>query len=90
MSESPNCILWDLPGANTPSNPAATYFKDKVLFAFDGLLLASGETFLEADVEVLRQAQEHNIPVGTIRTKSDTHIDNISETEEIEPEEAER
>ncbi|KAL0046634.1 hypothetical protein WJX82_005803 [Trebouxia sp. C0006] len=85
-----NCFIWDLPGANTPNNPAETYFKDKLLCAFDGLLLVSGDTFLESDLEVLKQAQHYGIPVALVRTKSDMHIYNMVYSEAIEPEAAER
>jgi len=85
-----NCFIWDLPGANTPNNPAETYFEDKLLCAYDALLLVSGETFLESDLEVLKQAQRYGIPVALVRTKSDIHIYNMIYSEEIEPEAAER
>ena len=83
-------MIWDLPGANTPNNPAKTYFQDKLLCAYNGLLLVSGDTFLESDLEVLRQAQHYGIPVALVRTKSDMHIYNMVYSEEIEPEAAER
>lgn len=84
------CFIWDLPGANTPGNPAKNYFEDKLLCAFDGLLLVSGDTFLESDLEVLKHAQRYGIPVALVRTKSDMHIFNMVYSEEIEPAAAER
>ena len=79
-----------MPGANTPNNPAKTYFEDKLLCAYNGLLLVSGDTFLESDLEVLKKAQRYGIPVTRVRTKSDMHIYNMVYSEEIEPEAAER
>ncbi|DBA82577.1 TPA: hypothetical protein ACH3X2_000788 [Trebouxia sp. C0005] len=78
-----------MPGANTPGNPAQTYFKDKLLCAFDGLLLLSGDTFTEPDLWVLNEAKKYNIPVGLVRTKSDMHISNIMHSDNsLSPEEA--
>ncbi len=88
MKGAPACVLWDMPGANTPGNPAQTYFKDKLLCAFDGLLLLSGETFTEPDLWVLKEAKKYNIPVGLVRTKSDQHITNLMHSDDLSLEEA--
>ncbi len=58
--------------------------------AYNGLLLVSGDTFLESDLEVLKKAQRYGIPVALVRTKSDMHIYNMVYSEETEPEAAER
>ncbi len=85
-----SCILWDMPGVNTVSNPANTYFKDNLLGAFDILLLVSADTVLEQDVAILQQAHSSGSIVAVIRTKSDTHTDNIIYSEELHPPDAAR
>lgn len=37
--ELQNIVLWDMPGSGTATHPTESYFKDNVLYAFDGLLI---------------------------------------------------
>lgn len=85
-----SCVLWDMPGVNTISNPANTYFKGNLLGAFDILLLVSADTVLEQDVAILQQAHASGSIVAVVRTKSDTHTDNIIYSEELHPSDAAR
>lgn len=78
-----SCVLWDMPGVNTTSNPANTYFNDNLLGAFDILLLVSADTILEQDVAILQQAHSSGSIVAVIRTKSDSHTNNIIYSEEL-------
>ena len=71
-------------------HPANTYFKDKLLCAFDALLLASADMFLEGDLRVLAEAKHYEIPVALVRTKADVHIENIMHVDELEAEAAEK
>ncbi|KAL0020834.1 hypothetical protein WJX79_006564 [Trebouxia sp. C0005] len=64
--------------------------RQKMLYAFDGLLLMSAHTFSEPDLMVIKRAQEYNIPVALVRTMSDVHIGNLMHSEELSMDEAER
>ena len=90
LKNNEHCIVWDMPGAGTLAHPAKTYFDDKMLCAFDGLLLMSAHTFSEPDLMVIKRAQEYNIPVALVRTMSDVHIGNLMHSEELSMDEAER
>ncbi len=85
-----SCVLWDMPGVNTISNPANTYFRNNLLGAFDMLLLVSADTVLEQDVAILQQAHASGSIVAVIRTKSDAHTKNIIYSEELHPPDAAR
>ena len=85
-----SCVLWDMPGVNTLSNPARSYFRDNLLGAFDILLLVSADTVLEQDVAILQQAHSSGSIVAVIRTQSDTHTNNIIYSEELHPADAAR
>ncbi|DBA80651.1 TPA: hypothetical protein ACH3X1_007897 [Trebouxia sp. C0004] len=90
MPAAASCVLWDMPGVNTISNPAKTYFKDNLLGAFDMLLLVSADTIAEQDVAILQQAHASGSIVAVIRPKNDTHINNIIYSEELHPPDATR
>ena len=77
-----------MPCANPKGNPADTYFTDKLLCVFHGLLILIGETFTEPDLHVLKFAKECNIHVALVRTKSDMHNSNIMYSDDLQPEQA--
>ena len=89
LAGNEHCVVWDMPGAGTKLHPADTYFDDKLLCGFDGLLLMSANTFLEADLEVIKRAQHYNIPVALVRTKSDTHLEALMHTDDLDEKAAE-
>ncbi|CAF1030882.1 unnamed protein product [Rotaria sordida] len=72
----PYLTIWDLPGGNTQTHPAETYFEDKVLYAFDCLLLLKYGRFTQLDIDIYRKAVKCNIPIAIVMTKGDVDIDN--------------
>jgi len=68
--------IWDLPGGGTQKHPAETYFEDKVLYAFDCLLLLKCGRFTKLDIDIYRQACKYNIPIAIVMTKVDVDLDN--------------
>ncbi|RUP51954.1 interferon-inducible GTPase-domain-containing protein [Jimgerdemannia flammicorona] len=67
-------VLWDLPGGGTVRNPGETYFKDKMLFAFDALIVVTSTRFMQIDIDIARQAAEAGVPVFFVRNKADQDI----------------
>jgi predicted GTPase len=55
--------LYDMPGAGTSSHPAATYYKDKHLAAFNAIILVS-DTMTEADCQVIKDVSAVKIVVS--------------------------
>jgi hypothetical protein len=45
-------IYWDIPGGNTTSRPAATYFEDLYLYMFELLVICFAGRLTELDVEI--------------------------------------
>ncbi|DBA82581.1 TPA: hypothetical protein ACH3X2_000790 [Trebouxia sp. C0005] len=89
LKTNEHCIIWDMLSFGR-HGPVETDFHDRMLYAFDGLLLMSAHTFSEPDLMVIKRAQEYNIPVALVRTMSDVHIGNLMHSEELSMDEAER
>jgi GTP-binding protein EngB required for normal cell division len=71
----PNIVLWDVPGGGTQRHPAATYFDDKKLYAFNRLIVVFSTRFREIDWNIIIIARQWNIPVFVVRTKSDADLE---------------
>ena len=69
--------LYDAPGAGTQSHPAATYFTDKKLYAFDCIFLIYDGSFLESCKQILDEAHAWGKPVAFLRTKADRLLDDV-------------
>jgi len=69
--------LYDAPGAGTQSHPAATYFTDKKLYAFDCIFLIYDGSFLESCKQILEEAHAWGKPVAFLRTKADRLLDDV-------------
>ena len=69
--------LYDAPGAGTQSHPAATYFTDKKLYAFDCIFLIYDGSFLESCKQILEEAHVWGKPVAFLRTKADRLLDDV-------------
>lgn len=70
--------VWhDVPGAGTVNIPISRYFNNQCLFLMDVVLVLVGDRFTEIDLEILSQCRSFDIPSMIIRSKSDTHIDNM-------------
>jgi hypothetical protein len=52
------------------------------LKAFDHLLVIGANRFLEADIEIAKEAKSYMIPVSFIRTKLDIEVDNATRKRE--------
>jgi hypothetical protein len=70
----PHVAIWDLSGGGTQAHPAETYFEDKLLYAFDCLLLLSANRFSELEVSIARRAQKFRTPVVLVITKGDRNF----------------
>ena len=73
----PRVKLYDAPGAGTRSHPAATYFMDKKLYAFDCIFLMYDGSFLESCRQILEHAHAWAKPVAFLRTKADRLLDDV-------------
>jgi len=67
-------VLWDLPGGGTERHPGETYFKDKMLFAFDAVIIVTSTTFTQIDIDIAKRAASAKVPVFFVRNKSDQDI----------------
>lgn len=79
QNENPNIALWDIPGGGTRRHQTATYFEEKVLYAFDCLLLLTNGRFTELDNDIIKQACDCQTPIVLVMTKVDQEIDNERE-----------
>lgn len=70
-------VFWDFPGAGTKAHPAATYFSDKKLYAFDAILILTSDRFLEVDFQIVKGALQYNRPCAFVRTKCDVGVNSI-------------
>jgi GTPase Era involved in 16S rRNA processing len=58
-----------MPGSGTVNHPLGSYFKDKVLYAFDCLLITADSKRLgEEQIKLMNEAQKYNTPVVLIIT----------------------
>ena len=57
--------------------PAATYFTDKKLYAFDCIFLIYDGSFLESCKQILDEAHAWGKPVAFLRTKADRLLDDV-------------
>ena len=73
----PRVKLYDAPGAGTRSHPAATYFMDKKLYAFDCIFLMYDGSFLDSCRQILEHAHTWGKPVAFLRTKADRLLDDV-------------
>ena len=53
---------------------AASYYQDKALYAFDCLILVTGDAFREVDRHILLEAQRRKQAVAIVRSKCDTTV----------------
>ena len=49
-------------GGGTPRHPGSTYFMDKVLYAYDFLLIVSSDRFTELDINLAQQRRTWQVP----------------------------
>jgi len=84
-NEYPHLALWDLPGGNTKNNRTSTYFQDKVLYAFDCLLLLTTARFTELDFDIIQQACNYGTPIVLVLTKVDQEVKNELEENPEKP-----
>lgn len=71
----PYLTIWDLPGGGTQRHPAESYFEDKVLYAFDCLLLLKSGRFTQLDIQIYKLAtMKYKIPIAIVMTKADNDI----------------
>jgi hypothetical protein len=67
--------LWDMPGTGTREHPSINYFEEKVLYAFDVLILVVIQELGEYEYAVLENAQKQNIPVIIAVTKAEEKVE---------------
>ncbi|OQV14472.1 putative Interferon-inducible GTPase 1 [Hypsibius exemplaris] len=73
----PHIVYWDTPGCGTPSFPAAEYFEKQKLFAFDCIIIITGRSILESDIDIARAAQHHGLPMYFVRSMSDKSLSDV-------------
>lgn len=66
--------LWDLPSADTISNPEKTCFEKLQLHVFDCLLLLRAGRFTQVDVTICQQALKHKVPIVIVLNKANQDI----------------
>ncbi|RUS32868.1 hypothetical protein BC938DRAFT_473991 [Jimgerdemannia flammicorona] len=64
-------VLWDLPGGGAERNPGEPYFPDKMMFAFDALIVVTSAKFLQIELDIAKQANEKGVPIYFVRNKAD-------------------
>lgn len=69
-----NVILWDIPGASTGSHPSATYIEDKKLYAFDFVIILTGQSLTENDMKYANAVAAYKIPFAFVRSKCDQNL----------------
>jgi len=69
--EHPHIVIWDLPGAGTVAHPSETYFEDKMLYAFDCLIIVTGDRFTQIDMAIAKKASTWGVPLFFVRGKAD-------------------
>ena len=73
----PNLKLWDIPGAGTDRHPAATYFADKRLYAFDAVLVIGAGRFLEVSQAIAEGAAQFKCTIAFEWAKADLGVSAI-------------
>ncbi|RUP25904.1 interferon-inducible GTPase-domain-containing protein [Jimgerdemannia flammicorona] len=68
-------VLWDLPGGGAERNPGEPYFPDKMMFAFDALIVVTSAKFLQIELDIAKQANEKRVPIYFVRSKADQSIE---------------
>ncbi|CAJ1353163.1 unnamed protein product, partial [Effrenium voratum] len=71
-------VLWDLPGAGTPSHPQESYIKDKGLRYMDGVVIILDTRFTEIDEMLAKAMRKFQVPLSIVRNKMDTEILNAA------------
>uniref|UniRef100_A0A8C8SBI8 IRG-type G domain-containing protein n=1 Tax=Pelusios castaneus TaxID=367368 RepID=A0A8C8SBI8_9SAUR len=73
---SPNVILWDLPGIESPNYPAATYKKDVNLDDYDFFVIISAGRFSMADIHLAKLISSMEKKFYFVRSKVDVDLAN--------------
>lgn len=64
-------VLWDMPGAGTADNKTETYFDDKLLIAYDIIIITYCDTVKEIDGTLAKALQDKGVPFFLVRSKAD-------------------
>jgi len=67
--------LWDTAGCGTHEHPSANYFEEKVLYAFDMIIVVAEKELGEYEYTLLENAQKQRTPVVVVITKTDVKVD---------------
>lgn len=70
--------LWDLPGWGTAAHPSETYFMDKMLYAFDAMLVVYAGRFPEGFKLIADGCKEFGVNFAVARNKSDADIEALT------------
>lgn len=74
-----NPFVWyDIPGAGTLSVPDWKYFNNQGLYIFDAIIVLMDARFTAIDIAILQNCARFKIPSYIVRSKSLTHIENVS------------
>uniref|UniRef100_A0A914W8B5 IRG-type G domain-containing protein n=1 Tax=Plectus sambesii TaxID=2011161 RepID=A0A914W8B5_9BILA len=85
-----NVILWDIPGASTGTHPSKTYIEDKKLYAFDFVIVLTGQSLTENDMQYANAVASYGVPFAFVRSKCDQNLMSDFEDEEGEVKEADK
>lgn len=74
-SKTSSLSLWDLPGAGTRDHPLETYYEDKGLLAFEGIVIMMKDRVHEADLQFAKTLLGHNKRICFLRSFADEDLD---------------
>ncbi len=66
--------LWDTAGCGTHQHPSDKYFQEKVLYAFDLIMVVAENELGEYENKILESAQKQKIPVVVVITKAEEKV----------------
>jgi hypothetical protein len=67
--------LWDTAGCGTHEHPSGNYFEDKLLYAFDVLIVVAENELGEYEYALLENAQKQRTPVVVVITKTEIKVE---------------
>uniref|UniRef100_A0A914EB50 IRG-type G domain-containing protein n=1 Tax=Acrobeloides nanus TaxID=290746 RepID=A0A914EB50_9BILA len=80
----PNVRFYDIPGSGTMRHTSKNYYNDKMLHAFNCLIILVQNTLCEEEVLFAKTALNYNQPVVFVRSRCDSDLDSLEKNGEIE------
>lgn len=83
-------VLWDIPGGDTDTRPAPTYFRDHSLYAFDAILVFYHNRVYASCTNIAQGCQDWRTQMAFVRNKADADISGVCRRTRCGPEDARR